>query len=312
LYQFTQAERYLSEGIDYVADRGLEIFVRFIRAWQALTLIYLGRWNEAAELTNQLLQSPPGSAIRRIPMLVALGRLRSRRGDPGSEDALRDALSLAKNTGTLQHLGLVYTARAEAAWLGGDSQRTTEEARFVYDLALNKRHPWFAGELAYWLWKCGEAMDIPQWIARPYALQINGDWKSAADEWKNLSCPYEQARALADGDIQAQITALHIFEQLGARPAADLLRNKLYAAGAAGIPRRPHRSTRDNPFGITNRQSDILNLLISGLSNAEIAARLHISAKTVDHHVSAILSRLGVHSREQAVAQAQKHPQFKK
>jgi hypothetical protein len=76
LYHFDQAEHYLTEGIEYVADQGLDIFVRFMQAWLALTFVHLGRWNEAAELGNQLLQSPSGSAIRRIPMLVALGRLR--------------------------------------------------------------------------------------------------------------------------------------------------------------------------------------------------------------------------------------------
>ena len=312
LYQFILAESYLSEGIDYVTDSGLDIFVRFMKAWQALTLIHLGRWNEAAEITTQLLESPIGSAIRRVPMLVALGRLRARRGDPGAADALKDALQLATNTATLQHLGLVCAARSEAAWLAGDRQRTLKESRAVYDLAISKKHPWFAGELAFWRWKSGEKVEIHPWMAKPFALQIAGDWQAAANEWARLACPYEQARALADGDTQAQIAGLHIFEQLGALPNADLLRKKLRAAGAVGISRRPHPSTRKNPFGITNRQYDILNLLIEDLSNAEIAARLHISPKTVDHHVSAILSRLGVHTREQAAAKAHNHPNFQK
>jgi DNA-binding CsgD family transcriptional regulator/tetratricopeptide (TPR) repeat protein len=312
LYQFLQAERNLLEGIEYIADRGLDIFVRLMQAWLSLALHHFGRWNEAAELANQLLQSPAGSAIRRIPMLAALGRLRARRGDPGVDDALNEALQLATISATLQHLGPVYAARAEAAWLAGNRQRAVQDAYAVYELALDKKHPWIAGELAYWLWKAGEAVEILPWMAKPFALQIAGDWRAAADAWGCLACPYEQARAMADGNVQAQIAALHIFEQLGARPDADLLRDELKGAGAVGIPRRPRPSTRENPYGITNRQTDILNLLIANLSNNEIAARLHISPKTVDHHVSAILSKMGVHTREQAAAQAQKHPHFKK
>lgn len=245
-------------------------------------------------------------------MLAALGRLRARRGDPGADDVLKDALQLATNSATLQHLGLVRAARAEAAWLAGDRQRTLEEARADYELALSKKHPWFAGELAFWLWKVGEAVEIQPWMAKPFAQQIAGDWRAAAYEWESLACPYEQARALADGDIQAQVAALHIFEQLGAHPDADILRDKLRAAGAAGRSSRPRPSTRDNPFSITNRQLEILNLLIANLSNAEIAAKLNISPKTVDHHVSAILSKLDVHSREQAAARAKKHLHFLK
>jgi DNA-binding NarL/FixJ family response regulator len=76
------------------------------------------------------------------------------------------------------------------------------------------------------------------------------------------------------------------------------------------FPRRPRISTQDNPFGLTNRQVEILALLTEHLTNAEIAARLHISAKTVDHHISAVLSRLEVDSRLEAAALARQHPEL--
>ncbi|HMN62264.1 MAG TPA: LuxR C-terminal-related transcriptional regulator, partial [Anaerolinea sp.] len=312
LYRFQAAEHYLLEGIEFIADRGLDIFVRFMKAWLTLTYIHLGRWDDAVELANRLQQNLPGSAIRRIPMLVALGRLRARRGDPGAEDALANALVQATKSATLQHLGPVHTARAEAAWLVGDLSRALEEARAAYPLAVEKKHPWLAGELAFWQWKSGRKVEIQPWLARPFALQMAGDWRAAAEEWQGLGCPYEQARALADGDTRAQAAALNIFEQLGAQPHAVLLRQALRASGSVGIARKPHASTRGNPFGITNRQFEILNLLIADLSNAEIASRLHISPKTVDHHVSAILERLGVHTREQAATRAMNHPNIKK
>jgi len=153
---------------------------------------------------------------------------------------------------------------------------------------------------------------LPEWIAKPYALHIAGDWLGAAKAWERLGCPYEQARALAEGDTKAQIRALEIFERLGAHPEAERLRQKLRASRVSHIPRKLRPSTRSNPFGLTPRQVEILGLLVEGLSNAGISARLHISPKTVDHHVSAILSRLDVHSREQAAALAQEHPLFKK
>ncbi len=308
LYRFEPAERYLKDGIDYVVDRGLDIFVRFMRAWLALVLIQLGRWDEAAELAHQLHQSPPGAAIRRIPALVALGRLRARQGAPDVDEALDEARQRVMKTGTLQHLGLVYTARAEAAWLAGDKRRTLEEARAAYDLALDKEHPWFAGELAFWRWKAGEEIEVPAFLAEPYALQIQGVWQAAAESWEALGCPYEQARALADGDGTAQRSALQIFERLGAQPAADRLRHKLQAAGMGGIPRGPRPATRENPFQLTNRQLEILLLLTENLTNAEIAARLFISPKTVDHHVSAVLARLDVASREEAAELARQNP----
>ena len=309
-HRFEAAEECLAKGLAYAAERDLEFAHLYMRAWQAQLLLHLGRWDEAAEAVEQIQQRPGTSIGTRGPALMVLGRLRARRGDYDADAALNESLELLFSLGFRQREGMVRAARAEAAWLAGDLERTKEEARSVYDQAIRQRHPWVAGELAFWRWKAGDPVEIPEWMARPYALHVTGDWWAAADEWEKLGCPYERARALADGDTQAQIAALEIFERLGARPDAGRLRSKLRAAGASGIPPRPRSSTRENPFGLTSRQLDILTLLVEDLSNIEIAARLYISPKTVDHHVSAILARLDVRSREEAAALAREHPYF--
>ena len=141
-------------------------------------------------------------------------------------------------------------------------------------------------------------------MAEPYALQIAGNWRAAADAWKELGCPYEEATARADGDEAAQLEALAIFEKLGAIPAAERLRQKLRATGVRGVPRGPRPSTKENPAGLTARQMEVLSLLSAGCTNTEIAERLFISNKTVDHHVSAILAKLDAHTRAEAVSVA--------
>jgi DNA-binding CsgD family transcriptional regulator len=308
LYHFTQARRYLVEGIAYAIERDLDHNHLYMLAWLALTQFHLGHWAEAASAAAEVLRRPDVSAISRIVGLVALGRLHSRRGDPEARAALDEALKLAIQTDTIQRLAPVRSARAEAAWLDGNRQRALEEAHAVYDLAVSRQHPWFTGELAFWRWRAGDKVDVPEWMATPFALHMAGDWQAAAAAWEVLGCPYEQARALADGDSDAQIAALAIFEQLGARPMTEAVRHKLRAAGIQTIPRGPRTTTRENPFGLTNRQVEILELLTQNLTNAEIATRLHISPKTVDHHVSAVLARLDVHSREEAAELARRHP----
>ena len=166
------------------------------------------------------------------------------------------------------------------------------------------------GELAFWRWRAGDMVMLPEWTAEPFALQITGDWQEAATAWEWLGCPYEQARALADGDVGAQMAALALFEQLGARPMAEIVRQKLRDAGVQAVPRGPRTTTKENPFGLTNRQVEVLTLLTENLTNAQIAARLHISPKTVDHHVSAVLGKLDVSSREEAAETARQHPDF--
>ncbi len=98
--------------------------------------------------------------------------------------------------------------------------------------------------------------------------------------------------------------ALTILESLGATATINLIKQQMRDCGIKKIPKGPRQSTKDNPAGLTTRQLDVLNLVTNGLPNSEIANKLFISPKTVDHHISAILSKLGVHSRTQAAAAA--------
>jgi DNA-binding CsgD family transcriptional regulator/tetratricopeptide (TPR) repeat protein len=302
-YRFSDAARYLAEGIAFTAERDLDLIRLYMRAWQALMAVHVGRWDEAADAANEVLHWPGVSSNSRITALIALGRVRARRGDVDPAEVLAEASKLAAQSGFFHHVAPVRATWAEAAWLSGDRQRTLEEVLAAYDLAMSKQHPWFAGELAFWRWRAGNRFTPPAWIARPFALHIAGQWQAAAEEWKRLGCPYEQARALADGDTSAQMAALAIFERLDAKPAIDEVRQQLRAAGVRNLPRS---TTRENPYGLTARQMDILTLLADDLTNAEIAARLHVSPKTVDHHVSAVLAKLDVHSREEAAQVARR------
>jgi DNA-binding NarL/FixJ family response regulator len=116
--------------------------------------------------------------------------------------------------------------------------------------------------------------------------------------------PYEQALALAEGPEEAQRNALAILDKLGAGPLAVIVRRRLRDGGARGIPRGPNDATRTNPAGLTAKEIEVLALLAHGMSNAQLARKLHRSARTIDHHVSAILDKLGARSRTEAVAKA--------
>jgi DNA-binding CsgD family transcriptional regulator len=299
IYQLADAERHLLDGIAYTRERDLDSANHYMQAWLAVTRLYQGRWTEAAELAGTLLARLNVSAISRIVAMAALGRVQARRGeDPWP--VLDEVLALATRTETLQRLAPVRAARAEAAWLAGDSGRAVTEAGAVCGLAIQRRHAWFAGELIYWCRLGGSPMAAPSWLAPPFLLQSRGHWRRAAAEWQRLGCPYEQARALSAGDPTAQIEALEIFTRLGAAPAAGMLRQRLRGAGIRHLPRGPRAATRSNPFGLTPRELEILACLALGLTNAGIGAKLHVSPKTVDHHVSSVLAKLGAASRGEA------------
>jgi DNA-binding NarL/FixJ family response regulator len=82
------------------------------------------------------------------------------------------------------------------------------------------------------------------------------------------------------------------------------VRRRLRELGVTRIPRRPTAGTRAHPAGLTRRQADVLALLAEGLTNAEIAAHLVLSVRTVDSHVAAALEKLGTRTRRDAATRA--------
>jgi DNA-binding NarL/FixJ family response regulator len=98
--------------------------------------------------------------------------------------------------------------------------------------------------------------------------------------------------------------ALSIFQSLQAAPAAKLVTEQLRAKGARRISRGPRPTTRANPVGLSDREVQVLILMADGLRNAEIAEHLVVSTRTVDHHVSAVLAKLGARSRHEATHKA--------
>lgn len=308
LFDFATAGRYLAEGIAFASRHDLDRLAGYMEAWVALIDVFQGNWDAAGERANALLSRMKSGSTNRVTALIALARLRIRRGDPGVAELLDEALALARSSGTLQRLAPVVCLSAEQAWLGGSVDRVRPEIATAFDLAVKKQHPWYAGELGYWLWKADALpgdVDVSTFAA-PYALQLSGRWRESAHAWRALGCPYETGRTLTQGDREAQLEALAIFERLGAGPIIERLRADMRRDGVRGIPRGPRQTTRENTAGLTTRELEVLSLVAEGQSNSDIARRLSRSLRTIDHHVAAILDKLSAATRTEAVAAARR------
>jgi DNA-binding CsgD family transcriptional regulator/tetratricopeptide (TPR) repeat protein len=298
------SSHYLAEGIEYCEVHDVQDSLNYIRVYGAYADFNAGAWEKAASEATELLEHHCLAVAQRVPALMVLARVRARRGDPGVDSLLEEAMQLALPTGELQRIGPIAAARVEAAWYRGDLPRAANEAAVGLQAAAGHRDPWIPGELAYWAHRVGQPAHDCVNIAEPYALMIAGDWEGAAHAWQQLGAPYERALALAMGPQEALRDSLEILEQLGAGPLAAIVRQRLRELGVRGIPRGPRSSTRGNPAGLTSREVQVLKLLVRGHTNGELAHRLHISPKTIDHHVSSILEKLEVRSRTEAVAAA--------
>ena len=299
-----RTERYVNQLLDYSSEHDMPVWRAWCLSFMARTYFHQGRWTEASQTATAALRAQGAGKIPPIWALISLGHLRVRQGDPEAGHVLDEAFDVAGSFRNYESVMTLRGIRAEAAWLAGDHARALQEAGGVYDRAVASGDEWCIGELAFWMWRAGKPPALPLRTAEPYALQMAGNWQAAAADWRARGRPYEEAQALADsGDVVVLRRALEQFERLGARPAAAFVARRLRALGAHDIPRGPRHATRTHPHKLTQREAEILSLVAKGFRNSDIADRLYLSPKTVDHHVSSILGKLGLRTRTAAAAE---------
>ncbi len=204
---YALAERYLEQGIKFTQEHGLDLWLQRLRTSRMTLDLDRGRWRQASDAATQLLAEPGCTVMTRMDALVMIGRVRGRYGDPQAREPLEEARVLADSTGEPQCIYPVAAARAEVAWLDGDREGVGEATNDALALALKRADEWYAGELACWRWRAGLHDELAaELVAEPYRLSIAREWRSAAQRWREIGCPYEAALALADASDEA---ALH-------------------------------------------------------------------------------------------------------
>ena len=267
-----------------------------VAASLARSLLDRGRYDDAIEWATAAQRTPH----RERPLAATVEALaRLRRGEPAT------GLEEEVEANDVYRLPLVCAARAEAAWLRGDVAAAREDLRTGFAVPGVEQCARAAGELALWAYRCGEPVPALPRLPEPVRLEIAGDWRAAIRAWDALDCPYDAALAAIAGDATAARRAAATLARLGARAAAKAFARERAAAGGTA-PRGPRRSTLADPAGLTVREREVLARLAGGKTNREIAAALHLSERTVAHHVSSVLAKLGAATRTAAVGEARR------
>ena len=305
LGKYREALGYIEQAENYGRDRDFRVYGYMFAARRCRLALMRGQWVEAEAGLRELLdgQDDPGMIGREtVPVLA---RVLVRQGSTDAPDWLALAARHAALADVLEWLVPTGLAHIEHAWLTGDHGRAGPYPGLLVERTDRPGMLVQRGELLMYLRRLGYPAEPFPGCPEPYASALRGDWRSAADAWLSEDDPYEGAVELAEsGKVEPTLEALAILDGLGAKPAVAIVRRRLRALGVARLPRRPQPGTLTNPAGLTDRQLEILRLVATGLSNAEIAQRLVVSPRTVDHHVSAILQKLGVRTRRDAAARA--------
>ncbi len=304
--QYGLAIPQLEAAIAYADAHDMDFQRHYSVAWLARIRFEQGRWDEADRLATEAMGGDEASPISPMVALIVRGRIRARRGLPDARPPLAEAMAIARRTGDLQRTWPAIVGLAEAAWLEEWSEpevrAVVDELRPILDDARRRSLPWAVGELAFWLDRLGFGPVEAAGASAPFAATLARAHATAVERWTEIGCPYEAAWALADIDDEPSLRhALDGLMGLGADALAARIRRRLRDLGATGIPAGPRHSTASSPSGLTRRETEVLALLREGLTDPQIAERLVLSPRTVSHHVSSILGKLGVRRRTEAI-----------
>jgi DNA-binding CsgD family transcriptional regulator/GTPase SAR1 family protein len=298
------SKKILEEGIEYCDERDLDSWRLNNLSLLACLHLETGDWNTAYSLADNLLKNEDKPRAFRIAALIVIASVQMRRGDGDPLPLLLTAETKALETTELQRIVPSLIALLEYEWITGKNFIKPEDLNRCKHSIEQSIYTIEKNEFAFWLHKTRKEYVRLNDVYKGYDVSSVKKAQQAAVLWEKTGNTYAQALTLFEGDDDDKRKAISIVQKMGAVAICEKMKFEMRASGIKSIPRGIRKSTKSNPANLTERELDVLQLLKEGLTNKEIASRLFISTKTVDHHISSIFFKLDVNSRIKAVQEA--------
>jgi DNA-binding CsgD family transcriptional regulator/tetratricopeptide (TPR) repeat protein len=297
------ALRFAERGLEYAEANEMHNLASYIAVTIAWLRLRAGEWDEAERMTRREIEK--SFTVAQLVARTVLAELAVRRGDPDAAERLAELAAPAVRASEPQRIVPVLELELEWALTRGTPMPLERLGRLLEEIPLQRRPAgWGAVRVAACAAVAGVGVEFDPPASEPYASILRRDWAAAADAFGDAGWTYDRALMLSLlDDEEALLEALEIARSLGAEPLAGRAARRLRELGVR-VPQGPRVATRANPAGLTPRQLEVLALVVEGLTNAEIAERLVVSPRTAEHHVAAVLTKLGAVSRRDAARRA--------
>jgi predicted ATPase/DNA-binding CsgD family transcriptional regulator len=297
------ARRASEQALAYAEEHEVDTLAGYIRTMLAWLRIRAGDWGEPERIVRR--ETERTATVAELFAKTVLAEVAVRRGDAEAAALLDDLLVQADRADELQRIAPVLELVTERALTSGAPFPSARYEELVGTIARDGGPSgWGAACILAWAAVAGVAADYDRPMPAAYAAMLDRDWAAAAAAFAEVGWQYDRALMLSLLDEEAALDeALEIARRLGAAPLERRTTRRLRELGLH-VPARPRASTRANPAGLTERQVEVLSFLSAGLTNMEIAERLVVSPRTVEHHVAAVLAKLGAATRRDAARRA--------
>lgn len=315
--RFDLADEILNEGIAFDTQHDLDAWTHYLVGVLAQLRLEQGRMRDAETIANSVLKLDRLTLLMKLPAASVIARIRMRRKAPQAMEYMTNVLSQAVAIDEVQYVIPARFSLIEFAWLQDSPKKAHEQIEALDALDPATLNPWHAGELQVWAQRTGYGLpDRAGPLPAPFAAELAGKGSRAASLWLDLGAPYAAALsyiATAEDDPATYLAeAIRILSGMEAHGASDKARRLAKTFGVEQrMPRErrgPYRVARGHPLGLTKREQEVFRLLCRGASNKDIAEKFCRSPRTIEHHVSSILTKLKVQSRMEAMMRVRNEP----